>query len=196
MSSVKRLEKILKSLYVEVGKDNRFKEIKGFIFHDGSKEVFKIEKSYIDYEHEVETSNGKKFKKTSSLESFELSQVRNARKIDYSKKDNFYCSSDNCLYIYTGVNEGDVQVKGVKKNVESILCNTIYYHDVYSLLFNCGEFTVNAEVKVFRKSKPTEEGVKIKKVSEALRTKYGINITNHSIEKLLKDNVIDINALL
>ena len=191
MAKVKRLQRFMRTLYVEVGKDDNFKEVRGFVFHDGEQEVFSIAKSYIEYTTQVENSKGKLVSRTIDLETFELSQVRNARKIDFTKKDNFYCSS--LLYIYIG---NDVKVNGIQKDVERTVGNTIMYDDLYNMSFNCGEFTVDGIIKVFKRSEVTEKGKQLKKIGDAFRERYGINLTNYQLELMLKDGVIDLNALL
>ena len=191
MAKVKRLQRFMRTLYVEVGKDDNFKEVRGFVFHDGEQEVFSIAKSYIEYTTQVENSKGKLVSRTIDLETFELSQVRNARKIDFAKKDNFYCSS--LLYIYIG---NDVKVNGIQKDVERTVGNTIVYDDLYNMSFNCGEFTVDGIIKVFKRSEVTEKGKQLKKIGDAFKERYGINLTNYQLELMLKDGVIDLNALL
>ena len=191
MAKVKRLQRFMRTLYVEVGKDDNFKEVRGFVFHDGEQEVFSIDRSYIEYTTQVENSKGNLVSRTIDLETFELSQVRNARKIDFTKKDNFYCSS--LLYIYIG---NDVKVNGIQKDVERTVGNTIVYDDLYNMSFNCGEFTVDGIIKVFKRSEVTEKGKQLKKIGDAFKERYGINLTNYQLELMLKDGVIDLNALL
>ena len=120
MANVKRLQGFMKTLYVEVGKNDNYKEVKGFVFHDGEQEVFSIDRSYIEYDAQVKNAKGNLVPRTFSLESFKLNQVRNARKIDYSKKDNFYCGG--LLYIHVGE---DVKIESVQKDVERTVGNTI-----------------------------------------------------------------------
>lgn len=191
MAKVKRLQRFMRTLYVEVGKDDNFKEVRGFVFHNGEQEVFSIDRSYIEYTTQVENSKGNLVSRTIDLETFELSQVRNARKIDFTKKDNFYCSS--LLYIYIG---NDVKVNGIQKDVERTVGNTIVYDDLYNMSFNCGEFTVDGVIKVFKRSEVTEKGKQLKKIGDAFKERYGVNPTNYQLELMLKDGVINLNALL
>jgi hypothetical protein len=191
MAKVRRLQSFMRTLYVEVGKDDNFKEVRGFVFHNGEQEVFSIAKSYIEYTTQVENSKGNLVSKTIDLKAFELSQVRNARKIDFTKKDNFYCST--LLYIYIG---NDVKINGVQKDVERTVGNTIVYDDLYSMSFNCGEFTVDGIIKVFKRSEVSEKGKQLKKIGDAFRERYGINPTNYQLELMLKDGVINLDALL
>jgi hypothetical protein len=191
MANVKRLQGFMKTLYVEVGKNDNYKEVKRFVFHDGEQEIFSIARSYIEYDNQVANAKGNLVSRTFTLESFKLNQVRNARKIDYSKKDNFYYSG--LLYIHVGE---DVKIESVQKDVERTVGNTIVYDDLYNMSFNCGEFTVSGIVKVFKRSEVSEKGKQLKKIGDAFREKYGINPTNYQLEKMMQDGVINLDALL
>jgi hypothetical protein len=62
--------------------------------------------------------------------------------------------------------------------------------------FNCGEFTVDGIIKVFKRSEVSEKGKQLKNIGDAFRERYGINPTNYQLELMLKDGVINLDALL
>ena len=98
------MEKIISEKYIKTN-ILKGKYLNNIIFYDEGGEIFRSKYGYLERTTYPET-----------IEGFELSSVRKALKINFTKKNNFFISSKDYLnkpaydlYIYTG-NGGDIEI--------------------------------------------------------------------------------------
>lgn len=121
------------------------------------------------------------------VECITLSQVRNCRKVDMSKGDNFL--KGGTLYINI---EGDecqyVKTITTRKNMN----NSVYYYDNHFIVINGVEY----EVERFSHAEKTKYGETIDNLVEAFRERGLKNVGAYDIEKMYELGMLNIEELL
>ena len=134
---------------------------------------------------ETVSQNGVKSRK--DVDCITLSQLRNCRKVDMSKCDNFlqggtlyiYAESNECQYLKTETNRHNMG-------------NSIYYYDNHFIAINGVEY----EVERFTHSEKTKYGETVDKLVEAFRERGLKNVSSYDIEKMYELGLLNVEELL
>lgn len=169
----------------ETGKSVELQEV---VFYNDEDVLFS--NTVLDELVEKISASGKPYTTTNTV-SFELSSVRNARSVDFNKKDHFL--NKNILYIYVGQQgkcKGEVYCTGVGSSSEKMY-DKVFYYSVYAMVFN----GIEKNIRVFNHSEHTESGKEVLKVTSALNDK-GIKVDKFMVEKMLKAGVLNLDVVL
>lgn len=151
------------------------KEIQGFVFYNDNGVVLDINRGWFDNE---ENSPREK-----SVRDIYLSGVRNARKIKFENKDNFFVKG--IMYIYCGQG-GDFELKEITHR-EKEYDTTIHHYERHTFIYNNELITIEKVAKISQ----NEKGEKINKACEKLE-KLGISLSRYQVEKLIENNLLNL----
>lgn len=160
--------------------NGKVKELESIVFYNEDGVLF-TSGGYI----ETVSQNGAKSRK--DVECITLSQLRNCRKVDMSKCDNFL--QGGTLYIYAG--GGECQYLKTETNRRN-MGNSIYYYNNHFIAINGVEY----EVERFTHSEKTKYGETVDKLVEAFRERGLKNVSSYDIEKMYELGLLNVEELL
>ena len=163
----------------------KMKEIEGFAFYNEKGIIVEYSRSYLEKEIIKTSKNGKTYKSKDIIDNIELSQLRNARVENFSKKDNFVIKG--IVYLYCGEN-GDISFIE-KFSSEKDFDTSIHEYENYKFMINNTQEVF--VIEKFIKSKKTNKGEQIDNVCKVLQEKR-IKVDTFVIKQLLENNLLDL----
>lgn len=160
------------------------KQIESYVFYDKDGIIAEYNRSCPVYKAESISNSGKKYFKEQDVKELHLSQVRNARKEDLSKKDNFILKDR--LYLFCEP-KGEIRLDKVFYAQEQ-LGHTIVKKEFKTFDINGGKMTVENIIE----RKRTDTGNNIDKVIAKVR-KAGITenmATDYAITEMFLKGLI------
>ena len=162
------------------------KHLEGFVFYGDNGIIYEVNQAYIENRKEVKSASGKILERFEDVKMFELSQLRNARKIDFSKKDNFIIKG--IVYIYCSPDSDAEYLRSFKIERDDWRVVNTYEYKVFRL--NDFEITLKKLVKSTKNAKAIELERVVKAVYDAGFTSR--DIESGVIERLYEKGLLKI----